>query len=158
MILSKILCDRAYVAKSDLARIGFCQVCCCLVYLIQSEKTSYKQVDVLIEVLEKKPDKMFDKFCDLLKVENSDLYDLLTAGPSGKTAGNKSKLTEKNKTESLPNELCAVMPIFAFTFNTPNRHYFIDAADRNGLTISSFLISMKNHKNHKIYILRKLLT
>ena len=40
---------------------------------------------MLIEVLGKKPDKMFDKFCDLLKIENSDLYDLLTAGPSGKT-------------------------------------------------------------------------
>ena len=82
----KILCDRAYVApKAIWHENGFCQVCCCLVYLIQSEKTSYKQVDVLIEVLEKKPDQMFDKFCDLLRVENSDLYDLLTAGPSGKT-------------------------------------------------------------------------
>ena len=62
-------------------------------HVIQSEKTTYKQVDMLIEILGRKPDEMFEKFCDLLKVENSDLYDLLT-GIAGETVARNQILNE----------------------------------------------------------------
>ena len=104
---------------------------------------------MLIEVLGKKSDKMFDKFCDLLKVENSDLYDLLTAGPSGKTLVTNG-INWKNNTESLPNE-CAVMPIFAFTFNTPNRHLSTPLTWRASQLVHSWNQWKKSKKSKNLH-------
>ena len=45
--------------------------------MIQSKATRYEKADTLVEILGTREDRTFDLFCEVLKTENSDLFDLL---------------------------------------------------------------------------------
>ena len=52
--------------------------------LIQAKRTRYDKVDTLIDILGRRPDAVFEVFCELVENENSDLSHLLN-GLEGKT-------------------------------------------------------------------------
>ena len=45
----------------------------------QAKTTTYDKVDKLIDILGRRPDAVFEVFCELVKIENSDLFHLLNS-------------------------------------------------------------------------------
>ena len=63
-----------------------------MLVFIQSEKTPHAKADKLIDILERREDRAFKWFCDVLTSQNRDLFKLLTENGGENVFGKQENL------------------------------------------------------------------